>query len=892
KKKNLELDFGDVWQSVWSSIARTILHRIDRKGLEERNWRPNIILFSGGTKNRPHLIQFGKDLVGNQGFLSNFDLILNKSSNVLFKKRQQAITDEISKDNEGIFTRKQECKDIYEGIEAISSTYGFSGVEPNTILFGWARQSENPVRFAKMIRVLSELDLNILMMDYDKDVGFGKKEIIDVWCRGGGNNCNLVLSLIKFMWLSDNWKDARIRILMVNPINDEKEMMIRDVENMLEDARMDAEIKIINNQIEKRPINELIEVESSNSDIVFLGIPQINEGEEEEYVKQVNRLCQNVGTVVLVKASSYFKDIEIGRSDGMARQEKSDYTEGDIDLVISRKIKVPEIEYPADSASEQQVRSLYDMVREMNEKVFATYIADLFNLNRSVYAGILESANHRLNMFREKIPGIKGTENWKESISEAYREIFTEIIEVLKQQEVNTYPEQQKILEGMTSMFKKECDNIIRQCPEIIIKMLSPEEMKIQKGDKPATVLFKLRKRFLSGNARGMRKQKVRFRKLVASHFNGEVYAELIEVFQNWGMISTQQVIKTQGLNNRIFDTFFLLNKLSPGDETATMLQEKQEGFVQYKEQIDKLNEASLQTFYTLLMNKTLFLVRNISNELKEPNTSFYIKTNEKKAAEFDKQLPLLNRVPKKWKDNQVLLNNYTRLELMLFNYITRSKDILSGLYTALDGVITRTYIANLNKILAASGHSTRIFIETMTNTHALLGEDTFERLWDEYIDKALDELGKHTTEVIEKIEIMERQIFDNFKETQFSEHRSINLRARKLADHILQNEFIDPIESLAVEFGTSLRAEIAETLTITERCISLTEMLKNDKSIASDLPQLNNCISSFKNQISEAEKNKLRFLNQLKERTNALPDKFSLHTITRRSSYIKKFFR
>ena len=224
KRKKLELDFGDVWQSVWSSIARAILHRIDIKGLEERNWRPNIILFSGGSKNRTHLIQFGKDLVGNQGFLSNFDLIPDKSSKVLFKKRQHFVTDEFILKNAGVFTITQECKNIYEGIEAISSTYGFGGVEPNTVLFGWARQSEDPVRFAKMIRSLGELDLNILMMDYDKDSGFGKKEIIDVWCRGGGNNCNLVLSLIKFMWLSDTWKEARIRILMVNPINDEKEM--------------------------------------------------------------------------------------------------------------------------------------------------------------------------------------------------------------------------------------------------------------------------------------------------------------------------------------------------------------------------------------------------------------------------------------------------------------------------------------------------------------------------------------------------------------------------------------------------------------------------------------------------------------------------------------------
>jgi solute carrier family 12 (sodium/potassium/chloride transporter), member 2 len=39
-KKELKVDFGDVWQSVWSSIVRSSLSRIASKGLEDRNWQP------------------------------------------------------------------------------------------------------------------------------------------------------------------------------------------------------------------------------------------------------------------------------------------------------------------------------------------------------------------------------------------------------------------------------------------------------------------------------------------------------------------------------------------------------------------------------------------------------------------------------------------------------------------------------------------------------------------------------------------------------------------------------------------------------------------------------------------------------------------------------------
>ncbi|MEN8224939.1 MAG: hypothetical protein ABFS05_06210 [Bacteroidota bacterium] len=892
RRKKLELDFGDVWQSVWSSIARAILHRIDRKGLEERNWRPNIVLFSGGSKNRPHLIQFGKDLVGNQGFLSNFDLILNKSSSVLFKKHQQSVADEFSKENEGVFTRKQECQDIYEGIEAISSTYGFSGVEPNTVLFGWARQSQDPVRFAKMIRSLGELDLNILMMDYDKDAGFGKKKIIDVWCRGGGNNCNLVLSLIKFMWLSDNWKDARIRILMVNPINDEKELLIKDVEHVLESVRMDAEIKIINNQIEKRPINELIEVESSNSDIVFLGIPQIRAGEEDTYVKQVNRLCQNVGTVVLVKASSYFKDFEIGHSSGLVKHDKSEYTEDDVDLVISRKIKIPEIYFPADPESQTQLKLIFDTVKNMNDEAFNNQIVDLFSLNRSVYADIVNTSNSSLEKLKNKIESISGTEDWKANISETYRDIFHDTLTILDQQEKNTFTEQQHILQNIITHFSESCATVILQSPEIFYKSIRKEDLRFRRGDGFRSIWFKVRKRIFYGSFKAARKQKLRFRRLVASHFKNQVHATLTEVFQNWGMISIQQVIKTQELNNKIFDTFFLLNKVDAKKETAQLIDKKMMTCREKREQIDKLNEASLQTFYTLLMNKTFYIIRQIGKELQEADTKAFIQRNEKLAAEQEKQADMFFKVPDKWKHNQVLLNNFSLLELMLFTYITQAKDALHILHFSLEKLINHSFISDLQKIEAACHHSTQILYDTLQDVSSRIDQEAFEEQWDHHLEEALNALHKHAGEVRNKIELMDRATYDNFKLEQYEDHRSMTLRSKKLVEYILQHEFIIPLQSVVSETRDWMLREMQETFELIEKHISIVEMLKNDKSKSSDLPQLREAVSLFSQQLREVEKNELRMLNQIQERINALADKFSLNTITRRTGFLRKFIR
>ena len=86
-KKQLALGSGDVWQSVWSSVVKTGLRRMDDKQDSQRNWKPNVLLFSGGTTHRPHLLEFSKELVGHRGIVTNFDLYENQEAKLLFPKR-------------------------------------------------------------------------------------------------------------------------------------------------------------------------------------------------------------------------------------------------------------------------------------------------------------------------------------------------------------------------------------------------------------------------------------------------------------------------------------------------------------------------------------------------------------------------------------------------------------------------------------------------------------------------------------------------------------------------------------------------------------------------------------------------------------------------------------
>ena len=195
-KKDLVLGTGDVWFSVWTSIVKTALKNLQKKSVHKRNWQPNILLFSGGTKNRPHLIEFSKSIMGRGGMVSNFDLIEVDSATTLFPKSHQIVKDEEIADDT-IFHRKLYCQNIFKGIETIANTYGFTGVDPNTILMGWARNTKDPKWFGEMTNKLKDLDYNILFLDYDQDRGFGKYAEINIWWTEFNKQNELV-----YKWLS------------------------------------------------------------------------------------------------------------------------------------------------------------------------------------------------------------------------------------------------------------------------------------------------------------------------------------------------------------------------------------------------------------------------------------------------------------------------------------------------------------------------------------------------------------------------------------------------------------------------------------------------------------------------------------------------------------------
>ncbi len=321
QRKEVKLQSNDVWRSVWENIVNKGLKKIDGNVVEDSNWNPNIILFSGRSDHQHYLLELCKTVSGRTGMVTNFKLIVDKKDDKPLKRTEQVVVNEDFKEL-GIFGRQLKVSNIYDGITNIASTFGFSGVEPNTIMMGWPKGLENSKEYSKMTQTLLYLDYNLLYLDFDLKNKFGNYNTVDLWWREtDSKNAEMMLNIARFIIASPRWDNPRIRVLFVNNNNVEVSVIEDKISTLVDDLRVNVVIKIINNAVEQKAFYDIIEEESSTTDLILVGIPNFQIEKQAEFVLRTNHLFETIGSTLLVKAANNFNVLDLDFIDAKDLQE-------------------------------------------------------------------------------------------------------------------------------------------------------------------------------------------------------------------------------------------------------------------------------------------------------------------------------------------------------------------------------------------------------------------------------------------------------------------------------------------------------------------------------------------------------------------------------------------
>ncbi|GAG13642.1 unnamed protein product, partial [marine sediment metagenome] len=192
------------------------------------------------------------------------------------------------------------ASDFESGFTTLIQAAGIGRLKPNTVCLGWSEDARKFTQYAAGIRHAIQLanDVLVVRAKYDIDMAKKKKQI-DVWWRGMENG-NLMIIYAYLLTQNEGWRRARIRILRIVREEADARAAQKSLEKLLVEARVKAEVKVICSQ-EKPP--HVIQQESMDADLVFLGMESPPMGWEETFMEKMGGFLKGLPNTILVKSS-------------------------------------------------------------------------------------------------------------------------------------------------------------------------------------------------------------------------------------------------------------------------------------------------------------------------------------------------------------------------------------------------------------------------------------------------------------------------------------------------------------------------------------------------------------------------------------------------------------
>jgi len=306
KHKRISVTFGDLRSGIWFSALRFCLLKLRESSFHPRNWKPNILLFLRGTGYHGHLLEFASWLGQEKGIVTLMTLL---PGDVEEKIKTGAATEAQKKMDHFLegshltaFAKVVAVQDFYEGARVVSQAHGIAGLRANVALFGWSLDYSKAVEFASLVRDFVHLETSVLLLKYDDQQGFGRRQQIDVWWGGLENNGSLMILIAHLISQTDPWQHCTIRLLQV--VNDETIIRRTETElaEMLEEARITAQVVVLPPLLEGETIQETIQKQSTDTDLLVLGLRTPEEGQEATFMNRMSSFMGDLPTTVLVKS--------------------------------------------------------------------------------------------------------------------------------------------------------------------------------------------------------------------------------------------------------------------------------------------------------------------------------------------------------------------------------------------------------------------------------------------------------------------------------------------------------------------------------------------------------------------------------------------------------------
>nr|WP_321452950.1 amino acid permease [uncultured Carboxylicivirga sp.] len=765
QRKELILESGDAWSSFWTNLAKRSLLKLSLKKDNKRNWRPNIILFSGGEKARPYLVDLGLALSGKLGALTDFNLSVNQD----IKYPDVKITNGNKKEKvQAYFVREFNCNSVKDGIKTVTSIYGFSGFEPNTVLLGWGNYKNNSLFLLDVLKDLKSKQLNALFLDYDKNNGFGQKEKIDIWWNGKGRHLSFSLNVLRFLLSDASWRDAVVRIIIINSDSSLNDSLYRNTNAILQDKRIKAEVKVLSDDFGSRRKEEIIQTESANTDLIFLGLSHNSVSQGPEYIQNINSICKLPSSILLLSPSEEFDEVNL------------------VDRIIPKSTRQTlSVEAKINPIPQIEIKLVKSKIEKLD--------ADLLNFSTTFSNSTIKNANVQLEAI---------VSNFQESSQFVYRSLQKDLNEAEKHE----YPKiidryQNSYLRNSLNIILNENKSMLHEAHEIlrhgIDRLIILLGNYLHEADDSFDIPY-----FIQNN----KKEKIMrfpYRKAISYYYEKRVKAVLYEQSLLFEDHSKKVIIELRDL---IFDFNDKIDKL---DIEKISLSESVfvKDFSMILQRFEIL-KTQIKTIDEEIANSINFEFRELCNELaKDLSTPEELRKARKKIK--SKTLSLDENIAtfsENWNSGMLLLNNIFYVDILILTKKIVFNNVISKGIKRITKELSDSFFSKQKVLISNLEESVK---NLQNESEPVVYKDIFN------IKSQLNESYQKITSLMSDLPeevILPENLYKNSELISFNDYSQITVNLSQSADYYVDVLFYEPLYRDVEDLESAVKHAVIES--------------------------------------------------------------------------------
>jgi len=790
KRRQLKLDSGDTWEGIWSSLVRSGLYRLSRETSQQRNWRPNILMFSSGDgASRTALRGFAAALISGNGILTDFDLVEPARRSTPAADEEEPAEEE----RVGVFNQRLPTDDPYDAIENVCRYHGFAGLEPNTVFMDWAGVRRDEARYSALLDSLGELDFNVLLFSRRSDAATPTKPRIDIWWRQEAGNLPLSLSLVRFITSDSPWNEATLRFVLLSDDSANNDYLRTTTRRFLRSSRVEAAIRVVNPGPDDEGFEDRVREESTDAALTILGLPE-HGGSDIDEQAQIARLMQALPATLLMRASSQFEEVlSPSRPAAISFLPPVEADGQPAELTVLDLPEAPDLSRLASSMAER----LQALAGSFHEQCLARVYAEDIKLVRQV-----KSVMERHFGLLEK--GLSGANPRRQHnvVNRVQSSFLMDCQELLGEFENKVLPDQQSVLEGRIEAFLED-ETIIEPDQQEVVVQRNAADFRADKDDSAYIRGFKRRRRLVAWLKRTPITYPIPRAALGRWYFERAVKELLSEHLRGYLTDSHQLAVRLGKLLNSSRTSLTLIgNQVAGEEELAQFLAEQKRRTLEHLEELVTREKQRVARHQWSALVTARTLAQAFTDDILRLDVRPLAQRERKVKKDAEALHDELGELPDQWLENQKLLVQRARLGLVVSSFQHRfatlaQREKEAMLLSIKNGALSECEtvdkkLVSFMEALASNGAADAKRLKLHLDTSVRFDEKPF-------VETLLRETNETIAELPESTNTLSDESVQALEEGRIDDVEQVELPVRRLVQFLVESEFLGELgEELA----------------------------------------------------------------------------------------------